>query len=127
MEGRLVAAAAAETGLIGRCEPIARVIARRVVDELSTFVDGGDDPVVTGLAEIRRATFPSPFHSLATDPAVDTLSLFVERRVEKLRARAGRYLSPHEAKAERQELLSALECVLTRRYLRHLRASTARP
>ncbi|MEG8053581.1 hypothetical protein QP185_10605 [Sphingomonas aerolata] len=127
MEARLVAAAAAQMSLAGGREPIARVIAQRVVDELSNFVDGGDDPLVTGLAEIRRAAFPSPFHSLATDPAVDTLSLFVDRRVEKLRARAGRYLSPHEAKTERQELLSTLECVLTRRYLRHLRASAAHP
>ncbi|WP_375271233.1 hypothetical protein [Sphingomonas sp.] len=124
LEARLVAEAATKVGLSGRREPIARVIAGRVVEELAAFVDAGDDQIVAGLAEIRRAAFPSPFHSLATDPAVDTLSLFVERRVEKLRARAGRYLNPHDERVERQEVLAALEGLLTRRYLRHLRQRT---
>lgn len=121
LEARLVREAVADVDSSAPREPLARDLARRVVAELAIEIDGEADPITLGLANIRRQNFPSPVHALATDPEVDTLALFVERRVECLRARSGRDLDPVAANIERQRVFAEVEQVLTRRYLRHIR------
>lgn len=120
-EARLVREAVAESDPQTPREPLARDLARRVVAELAIEIDAEADPLTLALADLRRCVFPSPVHALATDPDVDTLSLFVEQRVAHVRDRNGRYLDPASAKHERQQILGDLEATLTRRYLRHLR------
>jgi len=85
------------------------------------LIDDTADPMTLALADIRRRSFPSPVYNLATDPDIDTLALFVERRVTHLRSRGGRYLEPKSAEKERQRVFEEVKTALTRRYLRHLR------
>lgn len=103
-------------------EPLARDLARRVAEELAAFLVEPDDPLLSALGEVHRNAFPSPVIVLATDPDVDTLSLFVEARVEALRNRSGRGLSSGEDAAERRTIIAEVEARLAGRYLRHLRA-----
>lgn len=104
-------------------EPLARDLARRVVEELATFLAEPDDPLLAALGEVARKAFPSPVVALATDPDVDTLSLFIEARVEALRNRCGRGLPPGEDAAERRAIMADVEGRLAGRYLRQLRSS----
>jgi hypothetical protein len=113
-------AAAVIRGEMQRAAPpaVAQEIATRVVAELLVEVDGlVDDPFLAALQNARR----SPFVTLATCPEIDTLSEFVERRVERLRARAGSYLAPAQQADERKAIAEDVEQTLSRRYLRHLR------
>lgn len=93
-------------------QPIAREIARRVVAELLTDLDR--DPLEAALVE------PSAVRTLATCAEIDTVSLFVERRVERLRARAGRDLSPFQQAHERREVAIEITNLLSNRYARAL-------
>lgn len=103
-------------------ERLANEIAERVVAELMSRLDqAASDPFVTALASLEQRYAPSPFITLATCPEIDTISLFVERRVRRMRDRAGRYLSPAEQRAERGSISSELVQGLARRYCRHLR------
>ena len=122
LEARLVREALADADPAAPREPLARDLARRVVAELAKFVVD-DDPLALALADLRLRAFPTPARSLATDPELDTLGLFVERRVAGVRDRAGRYLGQEAARTEREQILSELEVALSRRYLRHLRAA----
>lgn len=121
LEARLVREAVADVDPSAPREPLARDLARKVVAELAVETEVEADPIVLALTTIRRQAFPSPAHALATDPDVDTLSLFVERRVARLRSRAGRDLNRHADEDERQRILLEVEHILKRRYLRHLR------
>ena len=103
-------------------EPLARDLARRVVEELVAFLAEPDDPLLAALGEMNRKVFMSPVAVLATDPEVDTLALFIDARVEALRDRCGRGLSVEEDKKERQTLMHEIEDRLAGRYLRHLRS-----
>lgn len=103
-------------------EPLARDLARRVVAELEAFLEAPDDPLLNALSEMHRKIFPSPEMALATDPEVDTLALFIDARIEKLRSRHGCGLPPDEDIAERRAIMAELEPRLAGRYLRHLRA-----
>jgi hypothetical protein len=104
-------------------EPLARDLARRVVEELVAFLSEPDDPLLAALGEVSRKAFPSPITALAVDSEVDTLALFIDLRVEALRSRSGRGLSPNADAAERRAILAQVERRLARRYLRHLRAA----
>jgi hypothetical protein len=110
----------AETGLkLGA--PISRAIARRVGDEMRTYLSESDDPFMEALGETRRRFTDCPFVALATDPAMDALSLFVEARVERLRVRSGRGLPERADQAECRALMEMTQTKLAARYLRHLR------
>jgi dihydropteroate synthase len=98
---------------------VARQIATRVVAELLIDVDGlNADPFMAALQKASQ----SPFVTLATCPEIDTLTEFVERRVARLRARAGSYLTPVQQAEERSAIAADVEALLTGRYLRHLRS-----
>lgn len=105
-------------------EPLARDLARRVVEELASFLVEPDDPLLAALGEMNRKVYPSPVVRLATDPDIDTLNLFIEARVESLRDRCGRALSSFEDANEQQRILQQITGRLSGRYLRHLRTGT---
>ena len=102
-------------------EPLARELAQRVVEELSAYLAEGEDPLLAALGDARRKVCPSPVATLATDPNVDTVALFVGERMDRLSARCGRGLSPVADQTECREILSGIAVKLTGRYLRHLR------
>jgi hypothetical protein len=118
----LVRAAAAivrsETGLTS-AKALGREIAARVTVELLKELDG--DPLDLALAAIERDLIGSPFQRLASCPDIDTVALFVELRVEQVRARSGRYLSPLEQTAERNRIAQTINLKLAARYDRSLR------
>jgi hypothetical protein len=123
LEARLVREAVdAVAPRSGPREPLARDLARRVVDELARFLAEQDDALLATLGEVSRKAFPSPVATLATDPEVDTLTLFVDARLESMRTRYGRSLKPHEDAQEIREIFAMITKRLTGRYLRHLRA-----
>ena len=103
-------------------EPLARDLARRVVEELIAFLNEPDDPLLAVLGEMNRKVFPSPVIALATDPDIDTLALFIDARVEALRTRSGLYESAAQDRAEMKAIFASMVERLTRRYLRHLRS-----
>lgn len=102
-----------ETGLTS-AKATSREIAARVVAELMHEIDG--DPLDLAFAAIERSLIGSPFHRLASCPKINTAADFVERRVERLQARSGRYLSPAEQANERAEIMHELRGVLANRY-----------
>jgi hypothetical protein len=110
----------AETRLTS-ARALSREIASRVILELMKELEG--DPLDLALAAIERNLIGSPFQRLASCPAIDTAALFVEMRIERVRARSGRYLSPPEQASERRALMGDLEGKLARRYDRHLRGA----
>lgn len=127
LEARLVREAVAAAPSQSPREPLARDLARRVVQELAAFLAEPDDPLLAALGEVARKAFPSPAAALATDPDVDTLALFIEARVEALRNRCGRGLSPADDAAERRAIMANVEARLAGRYVRHLRAHSCNP
>ena len=80
-------------------EPLARDLARRVVEELAAFLSEPDDPLLGIMGEMRRAVFSSPIVALATDPDIDTLALFIDARVQALRDRCGAARTSREGRA----------------------------
>ena len=110
-----------ETGLKS-AKAISREIAVRVVSTLMKEIEA--DPLELALAAIERDLIGSPFQRLASCPEIDTASLFVDLRVERLRARCGRYLSSEEQSTERSALMMEVESLLAGRYDRHLRCLT---
>lgn len=125
LEARLVREAVANSPSHTPREPLARDLARKVVEELAAFLSEPDHPLLSAIGEMSRRAFPSPAVALATDPDVDTLALFVAARVEALRNRHGRGLSPADDAAERRAIMAEMEERLAGRYLRHLRARPA--
>ncbi len=109
----------AETGLIAS-DPVAAIIAQRAVAEMQAFLHE-DDPMLAALGEVSRALNPSPFADLAVDPEINSLGLFTEARVERLRARSGRALGVAEDEAECRDVWRHVEARLAGRYLRALR------
>lgn len=108
----------AETGITA-AQPLAREIAARVVKELLAEIGGlAAEPLLVALQKAA----PSPFVTLATCPETDTLSDFVQRRVDRLRSRAGAYLSPSSQIRERNAIAKEVSLLLFGRYLRHLRS-----
>lgn len=121
LEARLVRQAVASAPPHAPREPLARDLARKVVEELAAFLSEPDDPLLAALGEMGRRALPSAVTALATDPDIDTLTLFIDARVESLRNRSGRGLSPADDAAERRSIMADVERRLARRYLRHLR------
>lgn len=105
----------------GSAEAKARALAKEVVAELIAYLDEEGDELMQALGELRRAAFSSPAVKLATDPEVDTLSLFIEGRISRLRARGGRGLCDQADATDRNAVLAKLERQLAGRYLRHQR------
>lgn len=122
LEARLVREAVASAPPHTPREPLARDLARKVVEELAAFLSEPDDPLLIAIGEVSRRAFPSPAVALATDPEVDTLAVFIAGRVERLTNRHGRGLSPADDAVERRAILAEMEERLAGRYLRHLRA-----
>lgn len=105
-------------------EPVARAIAARVVKAAIREIARDEaDPLASAMAELEQKLFASPFVTLATCAEIDTAREFVERRVERLRARGGRYLTPAQQSVERAAIAADLSSLLAARYLRHLRSS----
>lgn len=110
-----------ETGLTA-VSAISREIARRVTADLTTFIEqDADDPMAAALEQVRLSLNPCPFHTLATDPEIDTLGLFITRRTENLVNRAGRYLSAQDQYTEQIRICETIHALLTSRYMRELR------
>lgn len=121
-EARLVREAVQGLDPAAPREPIARDLAARVVVHLRAFAAEASNPVSALVGELGRAVIHSPALTLATDPDIDTLSLFTEARVKSLRDRNG---WPRTAEQEAQDVDAAFACVerkLSRRYLDILRA-----
>jgi hypothetical protein len=110
----------AETGLTA-AEPIAGIIAVRVVEALAAFLDEALDPVLSVAGELRRQTCPTPYDALATDADIDTLGLFLAERIERFRDRCGMILPVTEDAKERAAILGKVQARLADRYTRHLR------
>jgi hypothetical protein len=104
---------------------LSREIAIRVTAAL--IHDLETDPLELAFAAIDRGNLHCPIHRLAACPEIDTASLFVERRVARLRARSGRYLLPAEQSAELRVLLDELKEALAGRYDRLLRGTKEEP
>lgn len=121
VEARLVRQAVAGLDPAAPRARVARGLAREVAAELEAFV-AEDDAALAALGDLKRHALPSPARALATDPDVDTLALFVEQRVARLRARSGRGNTPAADEAERRAIMRDVEQRLTGRYLRHLRS-----
>lgn len=101
---------------------LAKEIALRVVAKVLREVEQPtDEPFVSALAALEQRYAPSPFVTLATCPEIDTMSEFVERRIRRVRSRAGRYLSSFAQAQERAVISADLVALLTHRYCRHLR------
>lgn len=99
---------------------VAREIAARVVAAMLADLER-TEPLQIALAALEQRVAPSPITTLATCPEIDSASEFVERRVEGVRSRHGRYLRPDEQKAERGAIAREVRSLLKLRYLRHLR------
>lgn len=109
-----------ETGLTA-VSAISREIARRVTAELAAFIEqGADDLMAAALDRVRLILNPCPFHTLATDPEIDTLDLFITKRIDRLRRNGGRYLNPAESKSEFSSILDELDVTISARYSRNL-------
>lgn len=122
LEARLVREAVADVDLSAPREPLARDLAARVVQHLRDHAAEGSEPALAVMGELRRAVLPTPALSLATDPNIDTLAMFVDARAASLRARNG---WPRTADQEWQDVNAAFKAVeskLTARYLKIMRA-----
>jgi hypothetical protein len=102
---------------------IAREIARRVAQATIADIEH-DDPVSMALAALGQSLLPSPINTLATCPEIDTASIFVERRIARLRGRSGRYLDAREQAVEKAAIMREMMDYLFHRYLRRLRGQT---
>lgn len=109
-----------ETGLTAS-DPVAAIIAARVVKAMQLYLLEDADPFLAALGEVKRKSIPCPFETLATDCRVDTISLFTEARVTHLRSRSGRGLFHKEDELECREIWTIIKIKLSGRYLRHLR------
>lgn len=101
---------------------ISRIVASRVVQLMLDDIEQSD-PLVAALTAIEQRYSPSPFLTLATCPEIDTAAQFVSRRVGRLQARSGRYLTPAGQTREREEIADETRMHLAERYARHLRQS----
>jgi hypothetical protein len=110
----------AETGLT-TADPVASIIAARVVEAMKAYQMEDLDPLLAAMGELQRRACPSPFNTLATDPGIDSIALFTEARVERVRNRCGRSLSVREDEAECSQLWATVHAHLWRRYIRTLR------
>lgn len=123
-ESRAVREAAAvvraETGLTA-ADPVASIIAARVVEGMKAYLAEDMDPLLAAMGELQRRACPSPFDALATDPGIDSVALFTEARVERMRNRCGRSLSVREDEAECREVWAAIHAHLWHRYIRAMR------
>jgi hypothetical protein len=98
-------------------------VARRVVDELLHYIEADQgDELIAALNAVKREMLPSAISTLATCPCIDTAADFVDRRVQRLQARSGRYLSVAEQQREKSIIAAELRSLLSARYSRHLRA-----
>jgi len=112
----------AETGhSLTAADPIAAIIAARVVEAMQAYLAEDMDPLLAAMGELQRRTCPSPLDTLATDPSIDSVALFTEARVERVRSRCGRSLSVREDEAECRELWASVHARLWHRYIRTLR------
>lgn len=109
-----------ETGLASS-DPVAAVIAERVVVEMRAYLLEEMDPLLAAIGGLRRKAAYCPFATIATDPDMDSHCLFTETRVELLRTRHGRGLSAHDDAAECDRVWKEVACRLRGRFLRHLR------
>lgn len=95
----------------------ASALASKVVAELVREVQ--TDPLLVHLEHLERQ---GPVPTLAIDPEINSLEEILERQVERLRSRNGRYLSSLEQRAELTAIAGEVERLLAGRYERHLRA-----
>lgn len=110
-----------ETG-ISSLPALAREIAARVTTAMLADIERVDELSIA-LAAIEQQMLPSPIVTLATCPDIETLDAYVERRVMRLRARSGRYLSLAQQVDEREAVVADMRGGLAARYLRHLRSA----
>lgn len=79
------------------------------------------DPLLAAVGEMQRRASPNPFDTLATDPGIDSVALFTEARVGRVRNRYGRSLSVREDEAECRDLWITVHARLWHRYISLLR------
>ena len=100
---------------------IARKLAVRVVEAMLRDLEQ-TDPLVRALWSMEQKLTKCPIRTLATCPEINTLGSFIERRVERLHARAGRYLNLNEQTTEKAAIIAEISSTLAGRYARHLRS-----
>lgn len=110
-----------ETGL--QSVPLlAAEVARRVIEEMLRDLEADhEDRLIAALNAVKRQLMPSAISTLATCPDIDTAADYVTRRVQRVQARSGRYLSPADQQRERSAISAELQSFLAARYSRHLR------
>lgn len=101
----------------------AKAVSHRIAHRVATLMLADleeEDPLAIALAALEDRFAPTPFRTLATSPDIDTASDFVTIRVQRLRARGGRYLLPPAQARERDQVVAAMIDLLATRYARHL-------
>jgi hypothetical protein len=98
----------------------AQIIAAKVVKKLLSDLTC-DDPLSAALSELEQRLFPDPISTLATDPDINTASIFVEKRISLLRSRNGKYLTQLQVKSEQVIVTKYTIDRLSQRYLRIIR------
>ena len=115
-----------ETGVTAS-DPVAAIIAARVVAEMQAYLMEEMDPFLAALGDARRKSCPCPFALLATDPKSDAISLFTQQRIERLRSRSGRGLSLIDDKTECCEVWDFVQRRLHSRFMREIRRGWQAP
>lgn len=108
-------------GQVASAKAVSRQIAQRVIKLMLADLEE-DDPLAISLAALEERFAPTPFRTLATSPDIDTVSDFVAMRVQRLRARSGRYLLPPAQARERDQVVAEMIYLLATRYARHLQS-----
>jgi len=120
----VIAASNIVSGELGtdKSAPIAREIARRVVNELINDLSlSRDDELKCALHELRLTSTDDPVLQLAFCPAIDTVELLIALRLEGVRDRYGRYCTQAERQIEMIQIRKLLEKKLSDRYVKQLR------
>lgn len=103
-------------------EAVARDLAARVVAHLRQHAAEASEPALAVIGELKRAVAPSPALTLATDPDIDTLSLFTEARLSSFRDRNGWPISSAQDWQDVEASFACVERKLSARYLKIIRS-----
>lgn len=122
-EAQLVVMAARQHAAGRSARAAASIVAMLVVaDAAVALALPADDEFACALADARRKMNPTPVAELANLGPFDVSAELVERRIDRLRGRFGRDLSPHGRKMEDAAIMRDVAEKLAGRYVRALRA-----
>lgn len=114
IEAALVREAAAQLGGCAsvKARQLAEAVTRTAIEEID---------MQEGLVSLLKALGASPVDRLATDEEIDTGSMIIRERVERLSARFGKRLHESAWAAEDAAIMKAIVPQLARRYVRYLK------